>query len=77
MFYFHLHNDMDVPDHEGTELADLEAAIVCASCQARALVCETAKENGRIDLQHRIDIEDSAGAVLDSVRYGDVVDVIA
>lgn len=44
MFYFHLHNDLDVPDSEGADLADLETAIVRASCQARALVCEVTKE---------------------------------
>ena len=75
MFYFDLHNDMDVPDNEGADLPDLEAAIGRASCQARALVCEMAKEMGRIDLRHRIDIEDGGGVVLETVRYGDVVEV--
>lgn len=66
---------MDVPDEEGADLPNLEAAIVRASCQARVLVCEMAKEVGLIDLRHRIDIEDGAGAVLETVRYGDVVEV--
>jgi hypothetical protein len=76
-FYFHLHNDVDVPDHEGAELPHLEAAIVRASSYARNLVGELAKDEGRIVLHHRIDIEDENGAVLETVRFGDVVKVEA
>ena len=74
-FYFHLHNDMDVPDDLGVELPSLESAIAHAFDQARRLAGEMVKETGRIALDHRIDIEDENGSVLDSVQFRDVVKV--
>jgi hypothetical protein len=72
-FYFHLYNDIDVPDEEGKELADLEAAVEWARGEARNLVAAMAKEEGRVVLKHRIDIEDEHGDVLHTVRFGEVV----
>jgi hypothetical protein len=72
-FYFHLYNDIDVPDDEGEDLPDLPAARAYADCQARALVGDMAKQEGRIVLWHRIDIEDSQHKVLDVVHFRDVV----
>lgn len=72
-FYFHLYNDMDVPDDEGEDLPDLAAARAYADRQIRALAGEMAKQEGRIPLWHRIDIEDEQGAVLDVVHFRDVV----
>ena len=72
-FYFHLHNDMDVPDDEGVELADLEAARAYAIRQARDTFGQVAKDEGRVVLHHRIDIEDEHGQVLASVRFSDAV----
>ena len=74
-FYFHLINDMDVPDDEGQDLPDLAAARAVAVSQARALIGETAKDQARVVLHHRIDIEDEAGTVLDPVLFRDVVSV--
>lgn len=74
-FYFHLHNDVDAPDDEGIELTDLEAARVHAVRLVRVTFAETAKDEGRVVLHHRIDIEDSEGTVLDTVRFGDAVQV--
>ena len=74
-FYLHLINDMDVPDEEGKELPDLNAARNWASRQARLLLGEIAKEEGRVVLHHRIDIENEHGEVLETVRFGDVVKV--
>jgi hypothetical protein len=72
-FYFHLYNDMDVPDDEGEDLPDLRAARAYADRQARALVGEAAKQDGRIVLWHRIDIEDEKRTVVDTVHFRDVV----
>ena len=36
---------------------------------------ETAKDEGRVVLHHRIDIEDERGAVLDTVHFRDAVKV--
>ena len=74
-FYFHLHNDMNVADNEGTELPDLEAARLHAVRLVRVTFAETAKDEGRVALHHRIDIENEAGEVLDAVRFGDAVRV--
>jgi hypothetical protein len=74
-FYFHLHNDIDAPDEEGKEFADLAAARAYALFQVRHVVGETAKETGRIVLSHRIDIEDDQEQVLDTVRFDDGVEI--
>jgi hypothetical protein len=74
-YYFHLHNDVDAPDEEGVELADLQAARERATYLVRVTFAETAKDEGRVVLHHRIDIEDGQGKVLDTVHFGDAVTV--
>jgi hypothetical protein len=76
-FHFHLRNDLDVPDEEGVELPHLEAARQEALSQARDLVGELVKEQGRIVLSHGIDIEDERGVVLATVRFADVLKIEA
>ncbi len=75
LFYFHLHNDEDVPDPSGKELADVGAARAHAVSMARFEISEAATRDGRIVLPHRIDVEDGTGAVLATVRFGDAVKV--
>ena len=72
-FYFHLRNDVDAPDDEGVELANLEGAKAHAVQQARFSFGETAKEQGRVVLSHRIDIEDEQGVVMATVYFRDAV----
>lgn len=74
-YYFHLLNDMDVPDHEGVELPDLAAARRTAIEQALGMIGEEAKTQARIVLSHRIDIEDEDGRVLDTVVFRDIIGV--
>jgi hypothetical protein len=74
-FYFHLHNDGDVPDLGGKELPDLAAARAHAVIMARFEVSEAATRQGRIVLSHRIDVEDENGTVLATVHFGDAVQV--
>lgn len=74
-FYFHLLNDVDAPDHEGKELPDLDAAREVARGNARFTAGETLKEHGHLTLSHRIQIEDADGNVLDTVYFGEVVDI--
>jgi hypothetical protein len=76
-FYFHLRNDMDVPDNEGKELRNLEEAVAYALNLTRFEAAELVKENGRIVLSHRIDIEDEQHIVLETVHFSDVVKVEA
>jgi hypothetical protein len=74
-FYFHLRNDMDVPDEEGREFPDLDAARASALDLGRFEVSEMVKTEGRVVLHHRIDIEDEQGRMLDSVPFRDVLSV--
>ena len=74
-FYLHLRNDLDVPDEEGVELPDLDAARRMATQQARFTLGQTAIDEGTINFSHRIDIEDEQGSVLDSVWFREVVQV--
>ena len=64
--YFHeiLHG---VPEH----LSDLEAAFEYAASAARRLAGETLKEQGRIPLSHRIDIEDERHEIVSTVFIRD------
>ena len=74
-FYFHLYDNLAVLDDEGVELPDLEAAWSHAVRCARVTFAETAKDEGRVVLHHRIDIADEQGAVLETVQFGDAVTV--
>jgi len=72
-FYFHLIDDYDAPDDNGVELPDLRAARQHAKHLVLFTASETVKSDGKLVLEHRIDIEDAAGNVLDTVRFMDVV----
>ena len=72
-FYFHVRDHMDVPDDEGAELRDIGVAREFATQSARILMGETLREDGRITLHHRIDIEDAYGGVLASVPFRDAI----
>jgi hypothetical protein len=74
-FYLHLWNDLDVPDNEGIELPDVEAARERAAADARFTLGQTVMDEGKINLTHRIEIEDEQGRVLDTVWFRDVVQV--
>ena len=74
-YFFHLHDDSDVPDTTGQELPHVEAALAQAMAYARFEVGEMARRDGRIVLSHRIDIEDDQHHVVDTVSFGDVLQV--
>jgi hypothetical protein len=74
-YYFHLHNDLDVPDEEGVELTDVDAAREYAERNAVFTMAETLKESGRLNLRHYVDIQDEQGKVLATVRFRDVVSI--
>jgi hypothetical protein len=73
-YFFHLYNDETVMDEEGRMLPDLSAARANAIGEAREMMLETVAE-GRINLSHRIDIADEAGAVVGTVSFGEAVTV--
>ena len=74
-FFFHLLNDVDAPDEEGKELPDLDAARNHARQNVRFTAAESLKEQGRVVLSHRIQIEDEEGNVLDTVYFSDVLSI--
>ena len=74
-FYFHLLNDVDAPDEEGKEFPDLDAAREHARRNIRFTAAESLKEQGRVVLSHRIQIEVGGGNVLDTVFFSDVLNI--
>jgi len=74
-FYFHLHNDMDVPDDDGKELPSPEAARAHAIRMARFEVSQAVVRDGRIVVSDHIDVEDENGAVLAAISFREVVKI--
>lgn len=74
-YFFHLHNDVDCPDDEGVEFADLEAARSHALRTVRFTAGETVKDYGHIIGDHHLDIENGDGQVLDTVYFRDAVKI--
>lgn len=73
-YFFHLHDEMDVQDAEGTELADLGAARALAILSAREVACESIAE-GRLNLDHFIEVTDDRGHHVVTVSFGDAIKV--
>jgi hypothetical protein len=72
-YYFHIHNDVEAIDEEGVELLDLKAAQMIALHHARFTAAQSIKDTGRIALDHRIDIADEQGDILDTIYFRDAV----
>jgi hypothetical protein len=73
-YRFHIINDIDVPDDEGQELDNLAVAHLKAMDYARDLASHSVRQ-GRLDLSHRIDVEDADGKVLLTVTFADAIQV--
>jgi len=58
-FFFNVFDDAAVIDEVGLDLPGLAAARQAAVEEARAVISEEVR-NGRIDLTHRIEVEDEA-----------------
>ena len=74
-YFFHLYNDVEARDEEGVEMPNIGAARMAALRDARFTIGETIKAEGCFVGDHRIDIEDGEGNVLESVRFKDAVKV--
>ena len=74
-YFFHLHNDIDSLDEEGVELPGLEAARAMARRSVQFAAAESVKDEGHLVLDHHIDIADESGAIVETVRFRDVVTV--
>ena len=73
-YRFHVINDIDAPDEEGADLDSLAMAHLKAIDSARDLASHSVRQ-GRLDLSHRIDVENDKGDVLVSVTFGEAVKV--
>jgi hypothetical protein len=74
-FFFHLHDDVDTSDEEGTELPDLTSARKHAQAEAVHMAAASITEHQRLFGEHRIDVEDQGGEVLFSVFFREVVEI--
>ncbi len=74
LYRFHILNDIDVPDDEGLELDNLAAAQLKAVDYARDLAAASV-QLGRLDLKHRIDVEDEGGKRLLTVTFADAIEI--
>lgn len=59
--HLNVFDDATAADDEGFELLDIEAAREEAIRGARALIAEQLQKDGRINLLHRIEVEDDMG----------------
>jgi hypothetical protein len=74
-YYFHLYDDLDVPDDEGAELADVGDAETYGVVNARALAADEVR-CGWLHLNHRIEIADEQGRIVRKIRFADVVEIV-
>jgi hypothetical protein len=71
-YFFNLYNDLTALDEEGKDFPDLATAMDHGIMETRTMICESVG-NGHIDLNHRIEIADESGAVVETIRFGDAV----
>lgn len=75
-FYLHVTNSFgSVPDEEGSDHDELDAAREVAVATIRSLLSEEVK-SGRLDLNGFIDIVDTAGDRLTRIHYDQAVTVV-
>ena len=75
-YYFNVHDDDVTADEEGVLLADAYVAIAFAYKAPRALAFETALD-GRLFVDHRVDILDAERRTIDTVTFGEAVGIQA
>ncbi|MBA2771457.1 MAG: hypothetical protein M3428_00600 [Pseudomonadota bacterium] len=73
-FFFHIYDDGIARDADGRDFPDAEAAKREAIKGARELMCEQVRE-GRLALNHRVEIEDDTGNRVATLRFGDLVQI--
>ena len=75
-FFFHVLDDLDTFDDEGLDLPNLAAAMLGATHSARARMCETLIDKGRISLHHRIEVQDADRNLVGTVEFRDAVEIV-
>ena len=73
-FYFHLTDDAFVPDPDGIDFADAEAARAAAVDGIRGMICDQVK-HGRLCLGYSMEVVDEAGERVAAFRFSDAVRV--
>jgi hypothetical protein len=73
-FFFHVFNDDVTLDDEGLVLIDKDAAEACAIKSARDLACSSVRV-GKLDLDHRIEVNDEDGNRILTITFGDAIKV--
>jgi hypothetical protein len=76
-YYFHLRDDLNVDDDEGTNLPSLEAARRRAVNYALNMAAAAVLEQHKLTLSHRIEVADDTGGIAMTVTFGDVVAIKA
>jgi len=71
-YFFHLYNDELLRDQTGECFADVDLAREAAVRGISELIAEQIVAGRPVDLSHRIEIEDSAGKLVCTVRYGEL-----
>jgi hypothetical protein len=74
LYFFNLYNDVITQDHEGTDLADDEAAIALAMKEARAMAAESVTR-GHLTRHHRVEVANEAGEIVRNVRFDEAVEI--
>jgi hypothetical protein len=73
-YFFHIHNHIETHDEEGLELPDLQSARAMAIKAARAMMAENVVD-GRLWLDHWVEVENEAGQQVLAIKFGDAVEI--
>ncbi|WP_342250144.1 DUF6894 family protein [Sphingomonas sp. OTU376] len=74
-YFFHLFNDVDTIDEDGTDCLNDTAAIARARAEAVAMAAASITAHRHLVLSHSVQVLDEAGRNVATVRFGDVVTV--
>ena len=74
-YFFDLHNDIDSVDPEGKEMSGIDDAKRQALIEARTMLAESGS-NGRINLNHFVQVRDDKGNVVHRVYFAEAVEII-
>jgi hypothetical protein len=75
-FYFNVFNDMVVIDDEGTDLPDVQAARAQARTGAAQMIAEQIIAGKRMNVRHRIEVEDEDRCPVFTLPFRDLVEGI-
>ena len=74
-FKFEFHTDPGATGPQYRGFPNLDAARRVAQLSARFIIAERIRDDGRLNLDHRIDIASQDGRLLDSVEFCDAIEI--